>query len=80
MPDSSFSTDLVTDDGPSGLAVNDERDLAIDDLPPLGLRWVDVLGNVTAGRGLDLGQEVAAIPGEAVALAPDRIHNYVTHG
>lgn len=80
VPDSSVSTDPVTDEGPSGLAVDDERDLAFDDLPPLGLRWVDVLGNVTAGGGLDLGQEVGAIPGEAVALAPDRIQNYVTHG
>lgn len=49
MPDANVSPDLVTDDGPSGVAVDDERDLAVDDLPPLGLRWVDVLGNVTAG-------------------------------
>ncbi len=41
---------------------------------------MDVLGYVAAGVGFDLGQQVAAVAGEAIALAADWVDHYVTHG
>jgi hypothetical protein len=42
---------------------------------------VKVLGDVAAGVGVDLGEQVLAVAREPVALPPDRIdHLVVTHG
>jgi hypothetical protein len=43
------------------LAADDERDLSLEQLPPLRLPWVDVLGHVTARSGLYLRQKILAI-------------------
>lgn len=79
VPDARLRAYLVSCARPTGMTADDERHVALDDLPPLGLSGMDVLGNVAAGIRFDLGEQIIAITREAIALVAHWINHYVTH-
>lgn len=79
VPDARLRAYLVAGGRSTGMPADDERHFPRDDLPPLSLNGMDVLGDVAAGIRLDLSEQIIAIAREAIALAADWINDYVTH-
>jgi 2-keto-3-deoxy-L-rhamnonate aldolase RhmA len=81
VPDAGISADVISRLRSAPYAVDEERHVAAEHLPPLGLRRVGVLGNVTARVGPDLGEQIVAVAAEAIALSTDRVEYLfiVTH-